>query len=201
MRPTKKTIYSKRPNLILGFHGCDESLIAPLVLGQTELKPSQNKYDWLGPGIYFWENNHSRALEYARSLQQREPDKVKQPAVVGAIINLGNCLDLTDSEYLDEVKDAYKFTVDLYKEMGFPLPENKNVGQSTDELLRYLDCAVIRTLHQMNERVNAPTYDSIKGSFIEGSPLYPGAGFKDKNHIQLCICNPNCILGYFKPKL
>ena len=36
--------------------------------------------------------------------------------------------------------------------------------------------------------------------FWEGKPLYPNAGFAEKNHIQICVCNPNCIKGYFLPR-
>jgi len=35
--------------------------------------------------------------------------------------------------------------------------------------------------------------------FPEGKELYKGAGFREKNHIQLCVVNPNCIMGYFEP--
>jgi len=36
--------------------------------------------------------------------------------------------------------------------------------------------------------------------FWEGNELYPNAGFRKKNHIQICIRNPNCIKGYFLPR-
>lgn len=42
-------------------------------------------------------------------------------------------------------------------------------------------------------------YDSVRGVFTEGKEIYPNAGFVEKTHIQLCIINPNCIKGYFKP--
>ncbi len=42
--------------------------------------------------------------------------------------------------------------------------------------------------------------DSVRGMFPEGELLYPNAGFREKNHIQLCVINPNCIIGYFEPK-
>ena len=42
-------------------------------------------------------------------------------------------------------------------------------------------------------------YDSIRGVFIEGGEVYPGSEFVEKTHIQICIVNPNCIKGYFKP--
>ncbi len=36
--------------------------------------------------------------------------------------------------------------------------------------------------------------------FKKREPLYPNAGFKTHNHIQLCIINPDCIKGVFLPR-
>lgn len=69
-----------------------------------------------------------------------------------------------------------------------------------DLLLRNLDCAVIELLHSINQDNNLHNFDSVKGMFTEGSELYPNAGFRTKDHIQLCIRNLNCIKGYFHPR-
>ena len=61
-----------------------------------------NDYDWLGNGIYFWENNEERARQFAN-----EGVNIENPAVLGAIIDLGHCMDLTDTKYLEELKEAY----------------------------------------------------------------------------------------------
>ena len=51
---------------------------------------------------------------------------------------------------------------------------------------------------EVGER-NEPPIDTVRGAFIEGSPIYRGAGFRAKNHIQLCVRNLSCIKGYFRP--
>ena len=43
-------------------------------------------------------------------------------------------------------------------------------------------------------------FDSVRGVFWEGKELYKNAGFREKDHIQICIRNPNCIKGYFLPR-
>jgi hypothetical protein len=43
-------------------------------------------------------------------------------------------------------------------------------------------------------------FDTVRGMFPEGDALYEGAGFRAKNHIQLCVVNPNSIIGYFGEK-
>jgi len=62
-------MYDLLPSFVLGFHGCDEVLAESVFAGKTTLTASQNNYDWLGHGIYFWENNPQRALDYARRIQ------------------------------------------------------------------------------------------------------------------------------------
>ncbi len=197
-------MYSTRSGLVLGFHGCDKSLVADILLGKISLKDSKNKYDWLGHGVYFWENSPSRALEYAEFLKEnpeRSKNPIKEPSVIGAVIDLGHCLDLTDYKNLSLLKPAYNTVVDTYKKSEFNIPKNKTVGNSTDLLLRELDCAVIETIHKVNSLNNDKSiFDSVKGVFWEGEELYPNAGFKEKNHIQICVRNPNCIKGYFLPR-
>jgi len=42
-------------------------------------------------------------------------------------------------------------------------------------------------------------YDTVRSPFQEGTPLYTGAGFQTKNHIQIAVRNLACIKGYFRP--
>ena len=195
-----ESLYSRRSNLVVGFHGCDKSVVEAVIAGKTELLASTNDYDWLGSGIYFWENNEERAWQWARQLAKRKNSQVEDPAVVGAIIDLGYCFDLTDSTYLQELKVAYNTLSKAYEESGIELPQNTTIGKSSDLLIRKLDCAVVQTALALNADANKHPYDSVKGVFWEGQELYPNAGFREKNHIQICICNPNCIKGYFLPR-
>ena len=59
---------------------------------------------------------------------------------------------------------------------------------------------IIEIVHIIREIEEVEAFDSVRGVFFEGNDLYPNAGFKEKNHIQIAIRNPNCIKGYFLPK-
>lgn len=196
----KEALYSRRSNLIIGFHGCDKSIVNKVIAGKDNLIASTNDYDWLGHGVYFWENNETRALQYAYEMLKRGSSSVKEPAVIGTVIDLGYCMDLTDSLYLGELKEAYNTLMDTCKLMEIDLPQNTDIGKSKDKLMRRLDCAVIETAHQINEESGERIFDSVKGVFWEGNQLYPGAEFREKNHIQICVRNPNCIKGFFLPR-
>lgn len=68
-----------------------------------------------------------------------------------------------------------------------------------DLLVRKLDCAVVRWLHRTRVADGAVPFDTARAVFPEGGPLYDNAGFRAKNHIQLCVRNPPCVKGYFRP--
>lgn len=187
------------PSFVLGYHGCDHDLAERVLAGRAVLRSSRNEYDWLGHGIYFWEHNPRRALEWARELKEKRGSIIK-PAVVGAIINLGHCLNLLDSENLAVLEQAYDSLKKTAAQAGAELPMNKNsreVDEGDDLLLRFLDCAVVQHAMDLAQDAQQPI-DSVRGVFIEGPALYPNAGFRRKNHIQLCVRNTECIIGYFR---
>lgn len=197
-------MYSTLPSFVLGFHGCDQSVVDSVVRGESVLQISRNTYDWLGDGVYFWENDPERALEYAETIRdnpKRGQGEIHNPAVIGAIINLGHCLNLMESGSLESVRLAYHALKAFRENAGIEMPVNtpgKDGGN--DLLLRHLDCAVIQFLHDIYDR-REHSIDTVRGLFIEGEDLYPNAGFKAKNHIQVCVRNPNCIKGYFLPRV
>lgn len=142
----KQTLYSSRSNLYIGFHECDKS-VGEMILRGGNLKPSNNDYDWLGHGVYFWENNERRALQFAQEAATRRSSSITEPFVIGAVIDLGYCLDLTDMSCLAEIKQSYEALRDAFVKAGRVLPINKNIGENGDLLLRHLDCAVIEYEH------------------------------------------------------
>jgi hypothetical protein len=196
----KQTLYSSRSNLYIGFHGCDQSTVDTVLKGGS-LKPSVNDYDWLGHGMYFWENNDKRALEFAIETSKRKSSSIREPAVIGAVIDLGYCLDLTDASCLYEVKQSFEALRKTFISAGKELPLNRTIGEGGDLLLRELDCAVIEFEHTINEQARVKSFDSVRGAFFEGDALFPNSGIREKNHIQICVRNPNCIKGYFLPRV
>jgi len=156
---------------------------------------SEKSYDWLGPGVYFWESDPVRAFQWA-CLPWRN---IKTPSVVGAVIDLGRCLDLTTQDGILAVGSAHKGLVKLHKLTEEPLPQN--VGSEKGK--RNLDCAVIRHLHRARQKMaeSEPAilpYQTVRALFAEGKKLYKGAGFHNKTHIQICVIDQSRIFGVFR---
>ena len=194
-REISNSMYDKLPNLVLGFHGCSQEVWENVLHKHENLKRSENSYDWLGNGIYFWENSYERAANWARN---RYDDNA---AVVGAVLDLGHCLNLTDFKSSMILKAAYDSLHASSEKIGKVMPVNSKGRSDVDLLLRNLDCAVIEYVHTLSRRKNVgiDPFDSVRGVFTEGKSVYPGAGIPEKTHIQICVVNPNCIKGYFAP--
>jgi hypothetical protein len=182
--------------VILGYHGCDRTVAERLLRGEPFI-PSANEYDWLGHGIYFWEANPKRGLDFAQQLKERPrgSSKVQHPAVVGAVIDLGLCLDLTTTAGIEHIKSSHTALVEIVARADPPrkLPEN-----SSDGLRRKLDCAVVNLLHDIVRQSGEAPFDTVKGIFVEGEPIYVGSGFHERTHIQVCVRNPEAIKGVFR---
>lgn len=194
-------IYSSDQGLLLGFHGCDQSIRDQIISGQIMMKASHNGYDWLGSGMYFWQNNHERAMDFAK--QAPGKSKIKAPGVLGAVFSLGNCLDLTDKLYIDMVRNAYFSLKNIFNKRNIPMPKNRSAQGSSnpkDKVLRGLDYSVIESLHEVLIEKGRIPFDTVRCVFIEGNPIYEDSGFYDQTHIQVCVRNPNCIKGFFLPR-
>jgi hypothetical protein len=194
--------YSFRSSFVLGFHGCDATTARNILLGKSQhLRSSANSYDWLGHGIYFWEVSPSRAIQWAQEamVSTGRASPIRKPAVIGAVIDLGNCLDSLDSQNFEIVRDAYEGLKDVVEASRRPMPQNRSVLGRSDKCLRNLDCSVINYVHSMRTEKRLAPFDTVRAAFIEGSPIYEGGSFYDRNHIQICVRNRECIKGYFRP--
>ena len=184
-----------QPFQITGFHSCDREVGLRVLNGKDQLTPSDNAWDWLGGGIYFWEQNPARALEYAIDCangKQKNKKRIETPFVIGAIIELGNCLNLVEPKSINIVKEAHKALEQTFLKSGKPMPVNKDAN-------RKLDCAVIQYVHQINVESGLEKYNTIRSPFVEGDPIYPDSNFYEKLHIEICVISPELIKGYFLP--
>ena len=164
--------------------------MAEALLSGAPFAVSDNDYDWLGPGVYFWQSNPKRALSFAKEKCGWLGQDWRE-AVVGAVIDLGFCLDLATEAGVAEVKKAYQTMLFGPDPSSRTLPANEG-------MLHKLDCSVIRMLHEIRAAKGVEPFDTVIGVFQEGPPLYESAGFFEKTHIQICVCAASAIRGVFR---
>jgi hypothetical protein len=185
----------KYDRTVMAYHGCDAATAERLLAGEP-FRASENDYDWLGSGIYFWEYGVDRALRFAH--EQKRRGKVQHPAVVGAIVQLGNCFDLMDTFYTSRLPAAFAEYRRFIRAAGLTMA--RNAGKTPDLLLRRRDCAVLNFYLGMLEEEEAP-HDTVRCAFIEGRPAFLGSGIRRESHVQIAVRNPACILGVFRPMM
>ena len=189
-------MHDHRPYRIFAYHSCDKEVGLKVLLGQDNLKASDNNWDWLGNGIYFWEENPYRALNYAVESQEgKQFNKIpiQIPFVLGALIDLGVCLNLTESTSLNVLREAHEELKKVNDAANAPMPENKGNR-------KILDCAVIEFFNTTNEKSGKQKIQTIRGAFAEGDEVYPGSTMRHKTHIQICVRDESVIKAYFLPK-
>lgn len=205
-RKTHPAVPVRGGHLVLAYHGCDVSVRDELISGQLpHLQISSNPYDWLGPGTYFFEDDPVRALLFARASADH-PEKmltrkaIVTPAVVGAILCVGNVLDMTTQAGIDEFQRAHAELVRRAGKSASELPQNMPAASDDlDILLRKLDRAVFVLLHELRREQGLAPYDLVRGAFLQGEPVATSSAFRNRTHVQLALLNPACVAGWILP--
>lgn len=157
--------------LVYGYHGTSETL-AQQILRQG-YQYSENDYDWLGRGVYFFQDAPSSAWEWASERYPREP------AVLRSIITLADCLDLVDTSAVEVVKLGFQMFYQRCQRLNLTLPRQTKMAHR-------LDCAVL----DQTVKFLAPLGQSIRtvrGIFEEGEPIFPDSALTSKGHIQIAV--------------
>ncbi|HMF13699.1 MAG TPA: hypothetical protein VKE94_15380 [Gemmataceae bacterium] len=146
-------------------------------------KPSQNVYDWLGQGIYFWEGSRSQAEAWAELQFGDDAD------VLEVEIDLGRCLDLLESTYHDAIRATYRNLRAVYRSLGWTLPKNQKKRHD-------LDCLVINKFVLFVERFTGQQgirFQTVRAVFEEGRRLFPGSAIRSQSHVQIAVRDIQCL--------
>jgi len=192
---------------LVAYHGCDAVVRDdPVTQRLRKLDHSQNPYDWLGPGAYFFEGDLKRALLFAEA-SAAHPEKmftkhpIATPAAVGAVLCVSSWLDMTTQDGLGEFSRALAGMDVAFQAEGKALPLNRPAADDdVDIIYRALDSAVFSFMHETRERLALPEFDAVRGAFPQGAPIADNSGFRQHTHIQIAVRNNDCILGWFLPE-
>lgn len=157
--------------IVEGFHGTTTNAVTDIMTDGFEM--SRNKYDWLGDGIYFWEENKYRAWDWAKS--RYGPNA----AVIGARIALVDCMDFLDLRWTRLLTECYDQFLKHWKGLGLPLPRQSTGAHRLDrEVINYLIAELTRKGMEIR---------CVRGLFQEGTPVFPDSAIMDKSHIQIVV--------------
>lgn len=166
--------------VVLGYHGTSrQSAEAILSGGIHAFCMSDNDYDWLGWGIYFWQGAPVRARQWAVE------HFGTQAAVLVARIQLTDCLDLLDTVWTNRLADQYAALAALAQRQQIDLPLQRGKAHRLDRAVLDL---LVRSLAQEGIRVRA-----IRAAFQEGTPIYPQSAIYRLSHVQIAVLDRSLI--------
>jgi hypothetical protein len=173
---------AERVMSVFGYHGTSEgaarTILEPGRSTAGRFLASERDTDWLGNGVYFFQDAPYRAEEWPK-IRQPPPTRTLNPVVLCAEIELTYCLDLIDIRAAEEVIECYPDLKADFRQKKKRLP--KNTGPK-----RFLDCELInfavKKMEERGRRVNV-----VRAAFKEGRPIVPGSQLYSHAHIQIVV--------------
>ena len=157
--------------MVSGYHGTNSEAAERIMVEGFRL--SRNPYDWLGDGVYFFQDAPQRAWDWAHKRYG------SHGAVIGAQIALEDCIDLLDLGWNQVMADAYDSYVKNLRDSGQPIPAQSRGAHRLDrEVINY----AIGVLREHGIRVAC-----LRAAFGEGHPVYPDSAFFDRAHVQVAV--------------
>jgi len=169
---------------IIAYHGTTADVAEQLVDGEP-FKASDNDDDWFGKGIYFWEYAPKQAWWWASKFKKKE-----HPAVVGAIIRLGQCLDLLDPINVATIKAFHDDTISKWETAEVEIPENGNQHKK-------LDCAIFNLFYDQSDAA-IETARAVYVPTQSAKRAWKRSWIYEEAHIQICVREPKNILAVWR---
>ena len=164
--------------VVLAYHGTSSN--AADRIEAEGFKASQNIYDWLGDGIYFFQDAPLRARDWARERYGREG------VVLGAEIHLTDCMDLLDVAWYVVLSDAHDDYLTLLRRSNRSRPIQSEGAHPLDRaVINY----TVGVLGEAGIRIAC-----VRAAFREGRQVYRDSALYDRTHIQIAVRDPSACI-------
>jgi hypothetical protein len=163
-------------SMVVGYHGTTERT-ATQILARTFPLLHRRTTDWLGDGLYFWQEAPYRAAWWAA----RRAAKARQrPAVVRAVVDLGGAIDLLDRSPM--VEALLSLAHGMVSDRG--ARSLRNVGDN-----HALDCAVINAAVELRLALSGAVHRVVRGVFVNERPrpYFAGSALLKEAHVQFAV--------------
>lgn len=167
-----------KPLSIYGYHGTLETNVPGILDYGFQVK--ENHWDWLGHGIYFWQDAPHRAREWGRFWGK----KGARIAVLKARIVLTDCVDLLDIAWdatIREQADAFTDKIARQKDVSL-----RNYRRGKQKGRHELDCAFFEYLHGILSEVGSP-FRCVRAAVTEGDPILEDSPICYRSHVQIAV--------------
>ena len=173
-----------RATTVIGFHGTTQPL-ADQILARTYPLLRRRTTDWLGDGLYFWQDAPYRALWWA---ERRATRTGQPPAVIRAVVDLDGAIDLLDRSPLVEALLSLAFRI--ARQRAPTALRNARDNHA-------LDCAVINTSVEYRLNLFGVAHRVVRGVFVNDRPhpYFAGSALLKEAHVQFAVRDWSAVLA------
>jgi hypothetical protein len=156
---------------LVGHHGTSRQ-IAETVLSKG-FRASQNAYDWLGDGAYFWQDAPLRAMEWATQAFGTDA------AVLEATIEARDFINLLDVEWMSWLTDVFDQYLDEIKRSGRAVPVQTDRAHRLDREVINFGISILES--------GGISVRGVIGAFREGRPVFTNSALYSHSHVQIAV--------------
>ncbi len=192
--------------IVRAYHGTTFSAASAIFHRQSPIRLSSKPGNWLGRGLYFYEENLPQAIDWALTqVRLRAPlGMVDSAAVLVVDLDLTECLDLCSSQWhwhLQIIAQKLAQANMLGDQHGPSLTTARNTTfvvadyqlPSHTSLEHVADREVIDALVQ--DLINAgESITSVRSSFAIGQQPYSNSHFFSDTHTQIAVIKPDRVV-------
>jgi hypothetical protein len=194
---------------VYGYHGTTLRAANAIMADPMQFQPSHSAGDWLGQGIYFFENSFRKGIEWAdRTVDKRiKIGHTEDPAVLGCEIDLSICLDLCDPRHSEDFLSWIAANFDL---ASAPLQHGPRLLTFASKEISVSDLPdrspKNRGLYRHPHKVNVldkvlidafidalPTskrFSTVRAPFNSGRQLFPNSYLFHNSQVQIAVRDP-----------
>ena len=174
---------------VRAFHGTTESAV-DTILDTGQFLPSENSHDWLGTGMYFWQDAPALAWYWAEEKARKQLNE--RPAVIGAVLRLSDCMDFLDAlRWEGPLQHVYEELKIAREAAGRSMPSQK-IGQA-----HTLDCLVINQMIRLYS-AHGVRIRCVRAPYGEDQQVFPGSAITRRGHVQIALLDEDLIEGIWK---
>jgi hypothetical protein len=199
---------------VIGYHGTTLAAAEAILINPSQFLYSTSVGDWLGTGIYFFENSYVKGREWAKRTVERRAAQGHEEhvAVLACEIDLSHCLDLCNPSdafglrnwALSNVPDSERELqhgprVKTHRgrdvsvaDLSYRRAANRNLYQHKYKI-NVLDKALIDSFVDRPEQTTRCS--TVRSAFNSGQQLFMNSYLFHNSQIQICVRDPARAMG------
>lgn len=173
-------------HLLRGFHATSQER-AKEIESSNRFHLSDNEWDWLGMGVYFYQDTLGFTRRWA---EEKHGGSIENPAVFAADIEYDGFLDLIEHETIVELK-SFMAQLQTASPTAFEKARKGQKGRAAEKerwrpRAHPLDCLIINEAARARELDGKP-FRAIRSIFYDGDRLHQNSDIFDRQHIQIAV--------------